>query len=193
MNTKYKKALLITAIIVAFAWLWTHWGGEMAIGTVQNAKLTFDLPSSIDEIAPDRLVKYVDVRKIDLNIDSRSQKFISSTLSMFFNTPHAKIFDRVSGENWSAKYKEYKTSIIERARNNNLDFITINRCFDQIEKENSKQLPLLPIAAYLAKNGKDDMWIIVCGWGWPGEGFGHKRAWAFKADSGKVIGFATCS
>ncbi|MBI5632552.1 MAG: hypothetical protein HZA15_03640 [Nitrospirae bacterium] len=191
LSRMIRTILIIIIVTVLFGapivrnW-WNHYG------SVTGDKLIFNVPSDAETVDPTLLINYVDVRRINLNIDSPSRQFIDRTLPMFFNTPHPKIFNGVSSENWVSKWSDYKTALLHEAGFKKFDLVSLRRCIDYIEKENTMGLPLLPVAAYLANNGKNDIWIIVAMWGWPSEDFGHVRVWAFKVDSGKLLGFATC-
>lgn len=162
-------------------------------GTIKGFNIEFINPANANSIPTEELINYIDVRKTDLNIDSLSRAFINDALPRLFanNNPHQKMYDRLSTENWEKKWQEYRTALIERASKNGLAVESLQACLKQIEPK--APLALLPIAAYLAKNGNDDIWIIVCKWGLLNEDYQHFRIWAFNARTAKKIGFSTCS
>lgn len=116
----------------------------------------------------------------------------------------------ITTENWQEKWSKYKNRLIEKAAEEKFDAKSLANCLDKIESESKNvekkyEVALLPIAAYLAKNGEKDVWVIVCLWEYAGSVsssrepdkksflcLGHIRIWAIEAESLKQIAYSTC-
>ncbi|MDD1777114.1 MAG: hypothetical protein LUQ65_03025 [Candidatus Helarchaeota archaeon] len=193
MNNK-RNIIMVIFVAVPFllvgSFLGKCWWNQY--GTIKRNNFTITAPTNADSIPLDALVNYVDVRKTDLNIDSPSSEFMKMALhNLFFGTEHVKMFDRLSTDDWEKKWNEYKSRLLAEAQAKGLDAASLQTCFSKIEPK--VPVVLLPVEVYFAKNGKQDIWIIVCKWGWPGENYGHVRGFVFNSKTAKLIGFATCS
>ena len=120
-----------------------------------------------------------------------------------FNFPsNDRQFDSVSISDIDGNWLKYKNKIIEISKQKHLDYHSLIKAFEIIKNESS-ELGLLPIAAYLATKGKTDVWVIICKWeikkdlvidsvdhyyGW----YGHIRKWAIETNNYKIIGFSSC-
>jgi len=173
------------------------------VGSVKKGEIAFvALPDKY--VAYDEAVEFVDVRKLDINIHSQSYWFFNRSLwKLFANNPHERSFAGISTENWFQKWSFFKSKLIERANASGLNAQSLQLSLNKIEPKETDHKALLPIAAYACKNGRSDIWIIVCKWEYANpraekdgkkifHGMGHVAIWALNASSQRVYGYAQC-
>ncbi len=123
--------------------------------------------------------------------------------NVFANKPHESLFDPITTENWYAKWSYYREKLIEKAEQAGFSSKLLKKCIEKIEPGPNDKTALLPISAYYAKNGEDNVWIIICKWEYANnykkddgttEFFllGHIRGWAMIEKDQTELAFFTC-
>ena len=148
------------------------------------------------------------VRRSDFDMPNDRDTARGCLWSTFANRPDAEKFSSVTSNDWEATFKQYRESLVEKARAHSLDSQSLDDCLSKVLKDSEgadKRRPwlaYLPVGAYLARQGITPVWIVVVKWKdvYPvapnGNGvlqsFGHVRVFGYDAKSLKLIGFCTC-
>ena len=139
------------------------------------------------------LSNLVEVKKIDMDFAGKDKNEIAMMLmDNFMNKPHEMQFNKVTTDDWVAKYEHYKEVLLNKAAQQGLDVEGLKKALTL----KGKEVANLPVEAYLAKLGQDDVWVIVSKWEFISKdrvmSFGHVSITAYKVSDNSVIGFASC-
>ena len=146
------------------------------------------------------VVKTVDIdfSKIGKEYDFDHMKYYWLLWDTFANKCEEDQFSHITTENWYEKWSYYKGKLMEKANKSGFSGDRLRKCIERIEPKPKNKIALLPVGAYLARKGKDKVWIIICKW----EGVGvheddirslsHIRGWAIKEKNQKEVGSFTC-
>jgi hypothetical protein len=147
------------------------------------------------DIAPDDLVEFVDVRRVDFPV-RRGSDLADEVWEAFANNAHEQSFRNVivTKDNFARTLATYQAKLVGKATALGLPSHNLQECLHSIETSGSKAV--LPVGAYLAKYAGEEIWILVCKWeGMPPEGsvhLSHVRIWALRAADQAVLAFRTC-
>lgn len=122
----------------------------------------------------------------------------------FGNKPLETQFRHNSITNWETNYKAFGSELVQRARTAGLQADILGKALDTIPsigdpragfEEDQGTIAYLPVGAYSAILQGKPVWIVVVKWAAVGisETFGHIRIYVFDQDTGKVVGFSTCT
>jgi hypothetical protein len=121
----------------------------------------------------------------------------------FANKPEESLFDPITTENWYEKWCYYRDKLINKAGQAGFSKETLKKCIEVIEPDPNGKTALLPVGAYYAKHGEDNVWIIICKWEYAqldesDEGtpwfslLMHVRGWAISEKDCTVLTYVTC-
>lgn len=136
----------------------------------------------------------------------------SHLFDQFAELEIVRLFDPITTEDWEVKCDFYLDRLARKAREQDMpDANQLYRMMELIKKDSRNQdLALLPIGAFLARQGFRPVYILVVKWertgierifDWENEqepikyGYlemGHIRIYAFRSTDLKPLGFATC-
>jgi hypothetical protein len=144
------------------------------------------------------------VKRFDIQFPADTNKASEFLWNNFSDRPELRKFAKESGDGWSAKFHRHQWFLVAKAHLKLLDATLLDNCLSEVFKDaktTNTGLAYLPVAAYAAKQGSTDVWIIVVKWECVGffsndepSGYelSHIRMFAFDAKTHKVIGFSTC-
>ena len=101
------------------------------------------------------------------------------------------------------KWLFYKEELLKKAKEKKFNVNLLQKCIQSIEPDEKDRKSLLPVAAFLAKNANENIWIILCIWeyndaieGKTGKrmtlSMGHICGWVIDEKSQKEMAFFTC-
>lgn len=202
MSKGWKYIIIVILVTSYVIWGYVYLG---PFGSIHKGDLQLVAPPNAENIPVERLIDYVDVRKLDLEIKTSSRNYLNKALrDLFGKSPNVQVFSRITTENFLERRKAYEAKLIEKADSSGLDSMSLRKCLDRIHFRHQKIVTTpLPVSAYLAKEGEIDIWIIQCRWG---EGNGqvpsvtrdrgkffpslsYYAVWAFRASDQEEIGF----
>lgn len=121
----------------------------------------------------------------------------------YANKPEETQFQLVTTENWYEKWSHYKEKLIVVTNKLKLPGEFLRKCIEKVEPNPNDKIALLPVGAYLAANGAERVWILICKWeyaeahtGADGKKrypqFSHIRGWAIQETELTRLVFFTC-
>ena len=117
----------------------------------------------------------------------------------FANKPDEQKFKGYTTEKWKDTFSDFATALVENAKNQKLDTISLSKVLDLILKESKDKIAYLPVGAYQTTLDGSLVWIVAVKWEYPpkdekGENraLGHIRMFVFDQKSLKQVGFKTC-
>lgn len=139
------------------------------------------------------LTALVEVKKVDMDFAGKDENEISMMLwNKYANKPYEMQFSNVTTKDWLTKFEHYKADLINKATQQGFNSTSLEKCL--VIKEQG--VAILPVGAYLAKSGQDDVWIIVWKWEFASKDkamlLGHISITAFRANDQVVIGYVSC-
>lgn len=141
------------------------------------------------------------VEPVSIDYGEPEERWGRALWDTFANSPLHEKFSAVSTADWHANFLRHEARLVALARARGFDAEALASCFKRIEPEPYAEIALLPIGAFLARRGREPVWIIVCNWEWSPShpsmdgglaGFGHIRAWAFSARDCRQLDYMTC-
>lgn len=164
-----------------------------AVCLMQNILISQAEESSMNENAP---VNFVEVQRMsNLDFTDKSKEEIDKILlEEFIPLFDKSYFDRVTTENWLAKFESCKAALMNKAAGQDLDDQSLGKCLTRIIR--GQNTAFLPIGAYLTKSGDSDVWVILCRWQYIYKdkqpmGFDYICVKALRADNQSEIGFVS--
>jgi hypothetical protein len=181
---------------------WKEGADKIVVRTVGIDFSTIGVDSTIAEWIDEYIdkEKYTEDQIHQLKVRRSAEAVLWDT---FANKCDEMQFNDITTENWYEKWSYYKGKLIDKADQSGFSSNRLRVCFGKIEPNPTDKRALLPVGAYLAKTGTENVWIIICKWEYVGEhesndgkteyhSFGHIRGWAIIEKDQTVIAFFTC-
>lgn len=117
----------------------------------------------------------------------------------FANTPDEQKFNSYTTEKWKDTFTDFANALVNKAKNQELDTISLRKVLDLILKEAKDKLAYLPVGAYQTTLDGSLVWIVTVKWEYPPKdkkekncGLGHIRMFVFDQKSLQQVGFNSC-
>ncbi len=198
---------LATVMIVGWHWHAIYDWYEDHAGPVtweerswKTSGIDFEPVERADELSVNELAKRVDVRRVELQLPPDDPGACRRAIwDTFANNPHEQSFNLVplTGSTLRDYWDALSTVLVDRA--DDLGAPTDSLRVFLEDRGDTKYGYQLPVAAYQARAGDKDVWIILCKWeGGSFESGGpvhasHIHIWAIDAASGQVIAESRCA
>lgn len=119
----------------------------------------------------------------------------------FANTFHESKFSGLGRKGWFQNWGIYEKKLIEKARDQKLDFKSLKECLLKIKPKPDDEIAFIPVNAFECIVEEKLCWVIVCKWEYNLKSndendavvLSHVRMWAISKDEKKIIGFSTCN
>jgi len=122
-------------------------------------------------------------------------------MGVFANNPDGRKLAEYTTENWRENFWTFARALVNKARDQKLDSISLRKSLDLILKDSDDKIAYLPVGAFQTTMNGDPVWIVTIKWEYPrtaGDGkwgnseLGHVRAFAFDQKTLKQVGYMTC-
>ncbi len=154
-----------------------------------------------DSIA-DQLLDKVVVERIDLDFDSPREDKGDLLWNNFAGKPYEDQFSELSTKNWYVNCQKFRDRLISRAQAGGFDADSLRRILDGLNFKQDDKTARIPVGAFAAHKGIEDVWIIVLKWEYPGSyeedgklywhNLGHIEVIAFRMKDGKEVDSVKC-
>lgn len=122
-------------------------------------------------------------------------------MGVFANNPDERKLAAYSTENWRENFWTFARALVNKARDQKLDSISLRKALDLILKDSDDKIAYLPVGAFQTTKNGEPVWIVTIKWEYAprvmGEKpriseLGHVRAFAFDQKTLKQVGYMTC-
>jgi len=136
------------------------------------------------------------VAKLNRSLPRDPKKLRTFLWDNFASKPIGAQFSGCTAENWETRYWLFASALVNRAKISGLDATGLERSLKSMFPEGGSPA-YLPVAAYQVRQNRAVVWVILVKWEAASpqmhDPLAHMRVIAFEAESGRQIGFATCS
>ena len=161
-------------------------------------------PAAPADVASALLLDRVLAERIDLDLASAADGRDRLLWSSFANAPYEKQFSGISTKDWFRTSGLYRARLLDRAAANGLDAASLGRAIDVLEIREADAIATVPVGAFAARDGADDVWIVVAKWEeadpytddttgskeW--SSLGHIWIVAVRSSDGRAVGRSRC-
>jgi hypothetical protein len=148
------------------------------------------------------LLRKVQVQRIDLDLPVSMDQANKLLWDRFANQPYEKQFDELRSKDWRANWPRFRDRLVALARAGRFDAAALTRAIDYFSPSPTTGTAGLPVGAFAAHQGADEVWIVVFKWEsigpyesdgklvWPR--LGHIDVTAFRTKDFRVVAGVAC-
>jgi hypothetical protein len=122
-------------------------------------------PATVDDVVVKRLDLQMpadDPTKKDVLGQPPREKFL---WTHFFNEKDEPSFDSITTKDWRPVAKNFRASLVAKAKKLNLPAEALDKALQAIEVSPlNEKLAVIPVGAYLIRDGIQDAWAVACNW-----------------------------
>ena len=122
-------------------------------------------PATVDDVVVKRLdlhMPAVDPAWDDAKGQSPREKFL---WTHFFNRKDEPSFDSITTKDWRPVAKKFNSALVAKAKKHHLPAEALDKALQTIAVlPHNEKLAVIPVGAYLIRDGDQDAWAVVCNW-----------------------------
>ena len=122
-------------------------------------------PATVDDVVVKRLdlhMPAVDPAWDDAKGQSPREKFL---WTHFFNRKDEPSFDSITTKDWRPVAKKFNSALVAKAKKQHLPAEALDKALQTIAVlPHNEKLAVIPVGAYLIRDGDQDAWAVVCNW-----------------------------
>lgn len=145
-------------------------------------------------------LKQTFIEELDLDLEAFDDPDWHPLWDNFANRPYEKQFTRMTTEDWYGKRLRFEKALLERAREQKQNEVELQRILEAIRPMPNDRTAQIPVCAFRAKKGGEDIWIVITKWEYASMGgdrgfssLGHIRMEVFRASDGERVDAMQCS
>ncbi len=171
---------------------------------IDSTRPSAEWPDSDNQLAI-TLLDSLQVGEIDLRLAQDSEVARKQLWDLYANSELSDRYAQIEVPGGTSVWPVFRDRLIAAVRAKKVDSESLERALSKIEQQEpglTTKGQLFPFGAFVARRGKEKVWVIPCQWesGYrpPVDGrpipmkAGHIRVWAFSIESGRQVGFTTC-
>jgi hypothetical protein len=155
----------------------------------------------------DKLLDKVVVERIDLDLASPQDHEGELLWDTFVNKQYESQFSSLTTRNWHINSKRFQARLLSQAKAGGFDVESLRKVLAGLDIKPSDRTARIPVGAFAARKGSDDVWIIVLKWEfayfnkkydenhwlWRERALGHIEVIAFRMKDGKKVDYFRCA
>jgi hypothetical protein len=112
----------------------------------------------------DELLDKVVVKRVDLDLGASQKERQGLLWDRFVNKPYQEQFSKLSAKDWYSSSQRFQARLLSEAQAAGLDDDSLRKILAGLRLKPGDQVARIPVGAFAARKGSEDVWIIVLKW-----------------------------